>query len=277
MKFGKPQFRKFGSDKGAYSIVTSREVIDSQITLTDFEAQLLVDYFGKENIRLGNVRGDPDLSEKTFLLYPHGNRIYLNLVFPKPRKTELRLYLSVEKGFKPAGGEVWFMFVKDNNLWIGSMSELQWRTESSILIVDETDHIYQNNLSYSDTIRVSKLGTRDIYVRSRDIALDKMKRVNYVCEFNPTHELFLSKATNNKYLEAHHLIPISLQNEFDISLDSATNVFCLCPNCHRAVHHAINPVSRNIIEKLSDKANVLSTYNLSLAELFSFYSVEDIE
>jgi 5-methylcytosine-specific restriction enzyme A len=46
------RFRQFHNDffdsiDGAYSLVTQREFYDSQITLTDAEAEMVINHFGK--------------------------------------------------------------------------------------------------------------------------------------------------------------------------------------------------------------------------------------
>ena len=94
MKFGIVQKEKFAALDGAYSLVTSREYDDSQITATDAETQLLENAFGKESIWIGNVASNRTQARKEFRLYPHGQRIALNLIYPKPKKSELRPVLS---------------------------------------------------------------------------------------------------------------------------------------------------------------------------------------
>ncbi len=79
------------------------------------------------------------------------------------------------------------------------------------------------------------------------------------------------------YLEAHHLIPLALQNVITKKLDVIENIFSLCPNCHRAIHHAEKDLTRHIINKLVDKRPViLDVMNVTVTDVFSFYSVEDI-
>jgi hypothetical protein len=117
---------KLGAKNGAYSKVTQREYQDSQITVSSEEASFLLAFFGREEIHVGNVKSDRVKANKKFKLYPTGKEISLNLVFPKPKKNELRLYLSERAGFKPLSNDIWFMFEKDNVLWIGSLSEDEW-------------------------------------------------------------------------------------------------------------------------------------------------------
>jgi 5-methylcytosine-specific restriction enzyme A len=70
---------------------------------------------------------------------------------------------------------------------------------------------------------------------------------------------------------------MGLQQEFSKPLDTINNVFCLCPYCHRAVHHAEEPFARKIIGDLAQKRTVLSDFDLSIPDLFSLYAVEEID
>jgi hypothetical protein len=277
MKFGKSQKIKFKSNLGAYSIVTPRENYDSQITATDAEAELLTSFFGKESIQVGNVKSNPVKAKKAFRLFPGGNQIYLNLVFPKPEKTELRLYLSSRAGYKPEPNDIWFLFEKDNDLWIGSLDERSWRNQNRILIYDESESEYQDSIQALDDIKVSKLNTKDVFVRDRKKALARMEKSNYQCEFDVNHNLFVSRFTGKPYLEAHHLIPMSLQKETDKQLDTINNIFCLCPYCHRAIHHSEKKTTRNMIETLVDRRpSVLGILDNDVSDIFNFYAVEEI-
>jgi 5-methylcytosine-specific restriction enzyme A len=277
MKFGTIQKIKFETIDGAYSRVTDRENFDSQITLTDYEAHLVVSHFGKPNIYIGNVGSSGGRSAKQFRLFPDGQVIDLNIIYPKPNKSELRLYISSRAGFKPDAGYIWFIFKKDDDLWIGAMSEISWRNSSSEAKQDESDDDYQQTVNESDNIRITKLKERDIYARDRNVALERLKLSGFTCEYDSTHNLFISRFTRKSYLEVHHLIPMGLQGEFSKSLDTMSNVFCLCPYCHRAVHHAEEPLAREILNKLADKRPVLDEFSLSIPELFSLYAVEEID
>jgi 5-methylcytosine-specific restriction enzyme A len=193
MQFGANQKLKFNAQSGSYSIVTKREHYDSQITATDSEANLLINFFGRENIHIGNVASDQLKASKLFKLYPDGNVISLNLVFPKPNKTELRLYLSSKAGFKPEPDSVWFMFEKDSAIWIGNMQETAWRDENIIIVYDETENTYQDSLAELDEIKINKLKARDIFARDRTLALKRIQIEQYACEYNSSHNLFNSR------------------------------------------------------------------------------------
>ena len=276
MKFGKMQHRKFLAIDGAYSKVTDREYFDSQITLTDYEAELVISHYGRHNIHVGKVSSNPTLASKPMRLYSVGTNIELNINFPKPDKTELRLYISSSAGFKPDAGEILFMFSTGGDLWIGAMPENVWRAEFSEFKNDEADPIYQESLDETNVFRIARLKERDIYARNRDVALSRMQLSDFTCENDPEHPLFISRFRGVPFVEAHHLIPMSLQGEFSESLDTIHNVFCLCPFCHRAVHHAENRVARDILNSLSSKRNVLNTFSVSIPDLYRLYAIEEI-
>jgi len=277
MKFAYNQYLKFGSYFGSYSKVTPREYYDSQITTTDAETQLIVDYFGIGEIHIGNVNSNKEKSRKKFLLYPNGEEIFLNLVYPKPEKPELRLYISERAKFKPEAESIWFLFVKNNEIWIGSMNEEKWRRESSGLIIDEYDSFYQSSLLNENIIKTTASKAKDIYTRSRDLAINRMKIENYQCEYDPKHNLFISRGTKLPYLEAHHLVPISLQKSLERNLDILENIYCLCPYCHRAIHHAETDCTKDIIDKLINKRHkIFDHLNIDQSELYQMYAVEEI-
>jgi hypothetical protein len=277
MKFAYNQFLKFRSNHGSYSKVTPREFYDSQITTTDAETQLMVDYFGISEIHIGNVNSNREKSRKRFLLYPNGEEIFLNLVYPKPEKTELRLYISERAGFKPEAESIWFLFIRNKEIWIGSMNEDKWRKENSGLIIDDYDSFYQSSLLDESIIKTSTLKAKGIFTRSRELAIKRMKIEKYQCEFDPKHNLFISRGTKLPYLESHHLVPISLQKSLDRNLDILENIYCLCPFCHRAIHHAEIDCTKQIIDRLLDKRHsILDHLKFDPTDLYQIYAVEEI-
>lgn len=93
------------------------------------------------------------------------------------------------------------------------------------------------------------------------------------CEFDNSHKSFTSARTGKKYLECHHLIPMSLQRKYKkISIDVAQNIVCLCSDCHNRIHYGND---RNVlIEKLfNDRKQQLEEYGVSITldELKKYY------
>lgn len=276
MKFSNRLKEYFGTKKGAFSVITETEYSDSQLTFTDTEAEIVLNFFGEENITRGGVKNDPKLSSKKFKKFDTNEDIYLNVVFPKQNKSEIRLYLSEKAGFKPSAGDIWFIYVKNNDLHIGHLSQADW---DNLLILegigrtDETDTFYQNAIHSIDEIKIVTLGSRDVYKRNRLLAIERMESSNYTCNVNMDHDLFISRFTGKPYLEAHHLIPLGTNELFDKSLDVLDNIFCLCPNCHRAIHHAEESFAKELINNLIDRSEVLNRFTLDREDLFYLYSI----
>jgi len=295
MQFGLPQIETFDAIDGSYSRVTNRELYDSQITATDAETALLRNYFVTrgETIHVGNVKSGKTEAAKEFLLYPSGEKIKLNLVYPKPEKGELRLYISKTAGFFPNEGDIWFLFLKsDHTLWIGAMPEKEWRIKNSIGKRDEDDGKNEQDIDAIDAEILVKQAKNDddaasviipsekdgdVIVRRREIAVLRMQQSRYKCEYDSRHELFIAKATGCPYLEVHHIIPVHFQKQLHgLKLDSINNLCCLCPYCHRAIHHAEDQLVKTILDTVAEKRQINKNFGLTNEALYRLYSVEDI-
>ncbi|WP_243347235.1 MrcB family domain-containing protein [Parabacteroides sp. FAFU027] len=145
MIFSETHNKIFNSKKGAYSIVTNDEHRSSQITLDEEEKEVVANYFGSENILIGKASANSEMASKEFLVYPKMERIKLNLVYPKKDNNELRLYLSAESGFKPSGGDVWFVYINNvDQIVIGSFLENKWNTICENINSTEQDSLQLN-------------------------------------------------------------------------------------------------------------------------------------
>lgn len=77
------------------------------------------------------------------------------------------------------------------------------------------------------------VAARDVWQRSS--AVVSRVRKKGVCEVCGENETF-QKEDGHQYFEGHHLIQMSLQAFFKVSLDVPENIVCLCPECHRFLH-----------------------------------------
>lgn len=276
MEFGILQKAKFGTEKGTYSVVTKDEVKKSQITLTDFETQLAVELFG-ETIFHGAKKNDPSKARQAFHLDGSTETVYLNLVYPKPKRSELRLYIGKRAGFKPKAGDIWFMYVKGGKIFIGAMSEMEWRSQER---QDEDDDLYQAAIYGDDEIRKTRRRARDVWERDSNLARECLRLADYKCEFDRTHNLFTARSTRTPYVEAHHLIPMGFQKEWkDVKLDKQCNIFSLCPMCHSKVHHAIDETAAEVLVRLFERRQkeLCDTLHIDANELLRLYNCEEIE
>ena len=88
--------------------------------------------------------------------------------------------------------------------------------------------------------------------RDRVIVEQVLKSDKYLCEIDSHHKTFISRKSDVLYLEGHHLIPISRQDDFDKSLDVYANIIGLCPNCHRQLHFGRKSEVRDILKGIYD-------------------------
>lgn len=274
----------FNAIAGSYSIVTPREEYDSQITLTDVEAEIIINYFGRENIQIGNVASNKLKSQKNFLLYPSFEPITLNLVFPKPDKSELRLYISIRAGFKPRKGEIWFLYIdKNSQLIIGSIPETLWYDLDQ---VDVEDNIYLNEIQEEIKVEVQdkkriivppkpkivevQVAGKRVYRRNPLIAVVSLTQAKFTCEIDHSHKTFIAEKSKAPYVEAHHFVPMKFQSDFEFPLDCVDNVISLCPNCHRGIHLGVVEYKRFLIDTIYDSRKVINGFDKN--DMYSFYN-----
>lgn len=115
---------------------------------------------------------------------------------------------------------------------------------------------------------------RRIWKRSASVAKEALQKINYLCEVDYKHLTFKSGVTGENFVEAHHLIPIRLQNHFSWSLDVPGNIVSLCPNCHREIHHATKKEKKKLIKTLYEKRrDDLYDYDIlvPLYDIYKFY------
>jgi 5-methylcytosine-specific restriction protein A len=122
----------------------------------------------------------------------------------------------------------------------------------------------------SESTRSSSSG----WSRSVDIAHSALEEANYQCFFDGSHSTFTSRRSLMPFMEAHHLIPMEHQEKFEYSLDVPENILCICPNCHRQVHHAIDAEVKPMLEQafLTRQKDLLDRgLKLDLADLYKLY------
>lgn len=111
-----------------------------------------------------------------------------------------------------------------------------------------------------------------IYKREKQVALNALNHANYKCEVDEDHKCFLRKDGETPYTEAHHLVPLSFQDDFEYSLDIEENIVSLCSNCHNEIHYGYN--AKNIISQLYEERKDLlkgKGIDITLEKLLSYY------
>ena len=90
-----------------------------------------------------------------------------------------------------------------------------------------------------------KIWKRSGIMRTQTVALSE-----YKCDIDHNHNTFIAESTRKPYMEAHHIIPLQLQEKFTSSLDVYANLISLCPVCHRKIHLGIMEERRLMIERI---------------------------
>lgn len=271
----------FGASVGAHSRVTETEYGDSQVTVTGAEKDIMLskatDFLQD---KLGSVKSLSSLgisAEYEFLLYPSGKPITLNLLYPKPNKTELRLYLR--KGiYAPQVGNDWCVFIRNDRLWLGSFDHASKALLPTFVMEDSRDEVLEPEVDQFQTlvntpiVQHSLSGTM-VWGRNPKTAQSALVKADYVCEILPELPQFVARSTGKPYMESHHLIPMKLQDQFENSLDVVENICALNPLAHRFVHHGKPEELLPHIERLSIKREkYLQSIDFSVQNVLSLYS-----
>ncbi|SFT01953.1 DUF3578 domain-containing protein [Marininema halotolerans] len=112
------------------------------------------------------------------------------------------------------------------------------------------------------------------WVRNPQFAKEALSKAQFQCEVDSSHATFISRSSSLNFVEAHHLIPLNKQDLFSCSLDVPGNIISLCPNCHRAIHHAVLKTKEEIINKLyNQRKEILATWGLIISyyDLLNYY------
>lgn len=115
------------------------------------------------------------------------------------------------------------------------------------------------------------------YKTNTRLAKTVIKKHGYACEIDDRHISFIN-SKGKQYMEAHHLIPMSNQENFlPVNIDREENIVCICPNCHRAIHYGSNEEKKERLCKLYDiRGNGLksSGINIDKGGLLKLYKID---
>lgn len=118
---------------------------------------------------------------------------------------------------------------------------------------------------------------REMYPRNIKESLAAKEAHQWQCEIDPSHQTF-TDTYNRPYVEGHHIIPMATQDFFEYTIDFAHNIACLCPTCHRQIHHATLDERLPLVEYLYEKRkHFFREFNISIKKdnLLSFYGFQN--
>ena len=106
-----------------------------------------------------------------------------------------------------------------------------------------------------------------VWPRSTILRTQALAMADFKCEMNPLHESFIAEKTHKQYMEGHHAIPMRLQPSFEHSLDVYANIICLCPVCHRRIHHGLISDRTDMMNKVyEDRSERLINCGINLSK-----------
>lgn len=135
-----------------------------------------------------------------------------------------------------------------NSLVSVSEAEFQQVVLEKAAQIDERARVGRLN-SGLDPSLTAVLGSQG-FLRSPVVAAEAISAAHFSCEIDPEHWTFTSKAKKHRYVEAHHLIPISHQDKFLVTLDIVENVVSLCATCHRMLHYGVEQERKPLLISL---------------------------
>ncbi len=118
---------------------------------------------------------------------------------------------------------------------------------------------------------------KSTYLRNPAVARRALARANHQCEVDSTHTSFLRRNSPYMYMEPHHLVPMSMTDQFKVSLDREQNIFSLCSNCHNQIHYGTKKDVRQLITRLflsrQQEICAILNKNITLEEIYQIYNV----
>lgn len=151
------------------------------------------------------------------------------------------VYKYVKDEHDPSNDSRWFILHKVSSFEtdkIVTQNEYEREVSKQVDISkrrfkEERRNRLQNAAKAPDTVTV----TSTQFVRNGDVIVEVLERAKGVCEQCKKPAPFLRKDLT-PYLEVHHIKPLAEGGD-----DTVENAIAICPNCHRAAHHAAEVVT----------------------------------
>jgi len=121
--------------------------------------------------------------------------------------------------------------------------------------------------------KAARSATVSAPVRDRNVALNALKKANYLCEVDENHFVFRRKNGKTNYTEPHHLVPLNAQKDFpSADLDREQNIISLCSTCHNWLHYGddIDAILRPLYEERKDLLKTIGI-EITYEQLLNYY------
>ena len=251
-------------------LVTKAEADKGHITIIASHHERFKKTFGPIHPE-NETKGKTELAFKPFFIEKATAPVELKLVFRSPSKNgkprnELRLYFNKGKGqFKPSANEIIIALFYGNKVVLGvrpsgvkDAKVLNAKIKKAAPPAYEADDI--SHSPYSKHPKKTKKAAYETWKRDSSTVLECLKKARYTCEAGFTGPSFIAKKTEMPYLEVHHLVPLSYQDDLaTFNLNDPANLFALSPHAHRQIHYGMPEDVRSLVKTLLARRPALRT------------------
>lgn len=190
-----------------------------------------------------------------------------NEIFQVKNRKGNRMYSAALKHFKK------YVEYRNEIEYETAVLNEEYSFQSHLQGSDETDEALDLNVNRDvpDPVFINR---KKIWKRNPKVARKSLEIANYACEINPNHKHFISKFSNENYVEAHHIIPMEYPREFENNLDTYGNVVALCMVCHKRIHFDSFENKKSLLKKLYTERKVQlsnSGIEIELEDLYQMY------
>lgn len=194
--------------------------------------------------------------------------ILINPDFREKNTKGNRMYSAALKYFKS--------FIESNYDNEFQQELLKEEMEFKQYLTENIDDVSRINLvdKRQDKPNHRTVNNQKVWSRNPKYASEAVALANYLCEFDNQHQYFISKFNQRNYVEAHHLIPMKYQDQYDCSLDIHANIVSICLVCHKKIHFGLFEDKKVILDKLFNSriARLKSCgINIKVSDLYSYY------
>ena len=251
-------------------LVTAAEANKGHITIIASHHARFKKTFGPIYFE-NETAGKPELARKPFFIEKATDPVHLKLVFRSPDKNgkprnELRLYFNKGKGqFKPAANELIIArFYRDKVVLDVRPSDIKNARDLIEKIRKAADPVLDPNdpsiRAYLKTPARMTAKEREIWRRDANAVLQCLRNAGFTCEAGFNEPSFISRTTQKRYLEVHHLVPLRYQDVFaTFNLNDPANLFALSPHAHRRIHYGMPEDVRSLVKTLLARRPALRT------------------
>ncbi|GEM_PF-4115057 len=211
--------------------------------------------------------------------YIRSNNVRLEALPEYASTSEIRIHKYLEQHSIFSFGTSKFEFSKKYKP-IDLIEQLE-DTKEQVRIQKSKHYSTQSDIKKSNNRKPNKKSSKtgsSSYTTDARLGKTALQNANFTCEYasltKQTHPTFDTKA-GKRYVEAHHLIPMSAQDTYlPDNIDRTENIVALCPICHRAVHYGNSFERYKILDVLFNNRKRLlqnAGINITLGDLLKHY------